>query len=118
MSAYGAALCDFGDYEGSINKLLQFKELKYQNNGRWQFILSLTYYSIAQFQNALKYIIIANQIDTKWGDAQFLYFLILLKMNKNEKCKIIFQKIKKIDNNLYNFSLGYYNFKKKIIWLL
>ena len=110
-SECGSALYYFGDYEESINKISKCKELNYQNNGLWQFKLSLSYYIISEYENALKYIIISNQINPKGTDTLFLYFLILLKMNKNEKCKIILQKIKKINNNLYNFGLGYYNFK-------
>ena len=93
--------------------MLKCKELNYQDNGSWEFKLSFTYYIISQYENALNYIIIADEFDPEDSDYLFLYFLILLKMNKNEKCKIILQKIKKIDNNLYSFGLGYYNFKKE-----
>ena len=91
----------FGDYEGSIKKLLKCKELNYQNNGIWQCRLSLTNYTISEYENALKYIIIADKICPERSDFLVLYFLILLKMNKIEKCKIILQKIKQI--HLYNF---------------
>ena len=60
---------------------------------------------ISEYENALKYIIIADEIDPKHGPTLFLYFLILLTMNTNEKCKIILQKIKSISKENYNFGL-------------
>ena len=94
LTDYGASLIYFGRYHKAIKIILKCKKLEYFDEGRWQFLLGLSYWYIQDFGKSLFNTKLSYNTDSGFHNRLIMIAMLHIRNKKFDKAQKYLRKLK------------------------